>query len=293
MKNKKDKTNWLVVVLIIIMTALAILCLLYKCQCEGPSSRKKDNTSVKHRQKEDKEKRPIRREREQEPEEKAEEKDYKVVVLNYCHDQDYVISIAISMLTQHDFTVTAYYPLLGMNVDTLRAKLDDDFCQLWIISDSECRMNEELYNLAYDHFYKGRGLFIWSDNAAYFADANVMLDSLFHAKMSGFYSGNRIVFRQNGDEPLGIVCHPITQDLDSIYEGFTISHIEMSNALKPLIYSSDSNVVTAYHDGKCRALVDGGSTRLSAQFWHPSTEPFIVNCACWLAKRPFPRDERR
>ncbi|MCR5680056.1 MAG: hypothetical protein K6G08_07610 [Prevotella sp.] len=226
---------------------------------------------------------------------------YKIALLNFCDHPSFVIDpILLSNLSQHGFTVL-FFPMLELDTEPLRAALDDEHCQLWIISDDVCHMNEELYNLAYDHFYKGRGLFIWSDNADYFADANVMLDSLFHAKMSGFYSANRTVYRQNGNEPLGIVRHPITQDLDSIYEGYTTSHIEMSNALKPLIYSSDSNVVTAYHDGKCRALVDGGFTRIGLRSQHsiglqsrqPSTETFVVNCACWLAKRPFPRDESR
>ena len=146
-------------------------------------------------------------------------------------------------------------------------------------------MSPELYDLVYEHFNRGKGIFIWSDNDPYYADSNVMLDHLFGSRMSGNYEGKQTLVKQVNGANLGIVEHPITRNIDHLYEGVTISHVEMTRQLKPLLYSSDGNVVTAYYDdGKKRALIDGGFTRLYVN-WNSETEQFIINCAMWLGFR--------
>ena len=57
----------------------------------------------------------------------------------------------------------------------------------------------------------------------------------------------------------------------------------MTQYLKPLVYSSDKKVVTAYSDvdGK-RLLIDGGFTRLCVDWNSAGTDRYIVNAAGWL-----------
>lgn len=218
--------------------------------------------------------------------EKAIKERNMIVVLNYCHGSVGKMVMSTSSLRQHGFTVKEIPTVEDVNVDTLRAALRGYNCQFWIISDTNPHMSQELYNLVYDHFNRGKGVFIWSDNDPFYADSNVMLAHLFGSNMSGSYWGQQTLDKQVGDARLGIVEHPITRNIDHLYEGNTISHVEMTRQLKPLLYSTDGNVVTAYYDdGKKRALIDGGFTRLYNDYWTEDTERFVVNCAMWLGFR--------
>ena len=78
--------------------------------------------------------------------------------------------------------------------------------------------------------------------------------------------------------------HPITTGIVNFYEGITIATVEPGQELKPLVYGSAYNVVTAYCDKKGRrALVDGGFTRLYYKWDSAGTDRYIVNAAAWLA----------
>lgn len=217
--------------------------------------------------------------------EKAIKERNMIVILKYCHDAGFNLYDPTNALRQHGFTIREIPITEYVNIDTLRAALRGYNCQFWIIADNQPHMSPELYDLVYEHFNRGKGIFIWSDNDPYYADSNVMLDHLFGSRMSGNYEGQQTLAKQVNGANLGIVEHPITRNIDHLYEGVTISHVEMTRQLKPLLYSSDGNVVTAYYDdGKKRALIDGGFTRLYVN-WNSETEQFIVSCAMWLGFR--------
>ena len=171
------------------------------------------------------------------------------------------------------------------DINLLHKELNNDKCQLWIISDMTNRLTPDCCNLIYNHFNKGRGLYIWSDNEPYYADANVILRRLFNTEMSGCYVGDHVLSVQSIQNTPGIVKgHPITTGIQNFYEGITISNVRLTQNLKPLVYSSDGKVVTAYYDmyGK-RGLIDGGFTRLYCKWNSAGTDRFVVNCASWLA----------
>ena len=57
-----------------------------------------------------------------------------------------------------------------------------------------------------------------------------------------------------------------------------------NSIVKPLVYSSDGNVVTAYSESNnSRLLIDGGFTRLWYNWDSAGTGRFVTNCAAWLA----------
>ena len=118
-----------------------------------------------------------------------------------------------------------------------------------------------------------------------FADTNIIMSELFGTKMSGDYRGEKILSIQKGENEPGIIKdHLITTGIQNFYEGITISNVKIAGGLKPLVYSSDGKVVTAYYDmeGK-RCLVDGGFTRLESNKWLlAGTDRFVINCAAWL-----------
>ena len=97
--------------------------------------------------------------------------------------------------------------------------------------------------------------------------------------------GDQVLSIQSGEKCPGIIKnHPITTGIQNFYEGITISNVKLTQDLKPLVYSSDGLVVTAYFnkEGK-RALIDGGFTRLYCKWDSAGTDRFVMNCAAWLA----------
>ena len=90
---------------------------------------------------------------------------------------------------------------------------------------------------------------------------------------------------QKEKSKIGIVPnHPITTGLEFLYEGITIATISINSDLKPLMYSSVGNEVTAYYEkDEKRAILDGGFTRLYYKWDTAGTARFVKNAAAWLA----------
>ena len=102
--------------------------------------------------------------------------------------------------------------------------------------------------------------------------------------MSGAYLGDYVLTIQTREKQPGIIKnHPIPTGLQNFYEGITISNVKLVQDLKPLVYSSDGLVVTAYYEKSGRrCLIDGGYTRLYYKWNSAGTNRFVVNCAAWL-----------
>lgn len=208
---------------------------------------------------------------------------YKVIVLYLCNEGN--MTMPIPALEKKGFSIIIFSPSEANDINRLRGDLNSDKCQLWIVSHCSCYLSRDCCSIIYDHFNKGRGLYVWSDNSPYFADANVLLGKLFKTEMGGNYIGDQVLSVQTGLEQPGIIKnHPITTGLQNFYEGITISNVRLTQELKPLVYSSDGKIVTAYYDkdGK-RCLIDGGFTRLYYKWDSAGTDRFVVNCAAWLA----------
>ena len=160
-------------------------------------------------------------------------------------------------------------------------------CQLWIISDTSVRLNEDLSYEIKLFFEKGKGIFIWGDNDPYFADANNVFKYLIGGDniMSGNVIGGQVVGIQKKSKKAGLrQNHLITTGISKLYEGNTIATIAEIKDLEPLVYGTENNVTIAVYDqnGK-RAILDTGYTKLFAQFWDSEgTARYVVNAASWL-----------
>ena len=161
----------------------------------------------------------------------------------------------------------------------------NDYCQVWIISNRKPMMSESEIKTLVKYYKDGHGLYIWGDNDPFFVDANNLIRELFNTTMEGNYVGDNVIHIQKNGRGVGIIeNHLITTGIVSIYEGITIAHINVRGDLKPLTYSSDGNVVTAYCEAnERRVLVDGGFTRLWCAWDAAGTSRYIVNAAAWLA----------
>ena len=157
--------------------------------------------------------------------------------------------------------------------------------QLWLISTSQKLLTNDYLTIIEDFFNKGHGVFLWGDNEPFYQDANVVLERLFNAKMSGNILGDQTVTLQNSKSKIGFIeNHPITTGLQFLYEGITIATIEENENIVPLMYGSGGNLVTAIYDRQQkRAIIDGGFTRLYHKWDTAGTARFVKNAAAWLA----------
>lgn len=158
-------------------------------------------------------------------------------------------------------------------------------CQLWVISTSTQMLNDEHAEIIKQFFYSGKGVYIWGDNDPYNADANFLANKLLGVTMNGnFYGGQNVGFKSDSTSSGMLENHLITTGLEYVYEGITISKIQDPNKqLKPLIWSTDGNVVTSiYEDQGQRLILDGGFTRLYCNWDTAGTGRYVKNVAAWL-----------
>lgn len=206
---------------------------------------------------------------------------YTIIVLNLCHYCSF--SLPQAALQTKGFTIKEFKTLPA--VQELKTLLTTKNSQLWIISDSKAYMTLAHIDLIYDYYIRGNGVYIWGDNKPFYADANALLQRMFGVTMSGDLPGDKVISIQSGATEPGIIAnHPITTGIVNFYEGITIATVATGQVLKPLVYGSARNVVTAYYDkdGR-RALVDGGFTRLYHKWDSAGTNRYVVNAAAWLA----------
>ncbi len=164
------------------------------------------------------------------------------------------------------------------------ADISDELCQVWLISGNRRTITVEQIKQIKTFYNQGKGVYLWADNEPFYADVNPIIEDLFGATMSGNYIGEQIIGVQKHIKDVGIVAgHLISTGISNFYEGVTISNVAMTQYLKPLVYSSDKKVVTAYSDvdGK-RLLIDGGFTRLCVDWDSAGTDRYVVNAAGWL-----------
>jgi hypothetical protein len=200
----------------------------------------------------------------------------KVVALNLCSEANFYQPKAA--LERKGFTLLEFRDCADLSARLV------DAAELWIVSGPHQYLTSDALDAIESFFHDGRGLYIWGDNDPYFADANLVLQRLFNVAMFGNSPGDQVVSMLTQGKTSGLVPgHLVTTGLVNIYEGITIAEVPTTELLRPLVYGSNGRVVTAYfdHDG-CRAIVDGGFTRLYHKWESAGTDRYIVNAAGWL-----------
>ncbi|MEX2483169.1 MAG: hypothetical protein WED10_01325 [Brumimicrobium sp.] len=166
-------------------------------------------------------------------------------------------------------------------------------CQLWVISSSARKLNEEHIAVIKSFFDSGKGVYIWGDNQPYYSDANAVSKALIGVEMKGNTMGDKTVDIQKNGEKIGLTPnHLITTGLQFIYEGITIATLDDHEDLTPIIYGSAGNLVTAvYEKDNKRLILDGGFTRLFRNWDTAGTGRYVKNAAAWLVNYEFFGDE--
>lgn len=210
-------------------------------------------------------------------------KNYRVVIVSlYPFD----FSEPEKALQRKGFTVKRY-TCDNISQNVLASELAVPNTQLWVIANNYVCLTPEMVKMIVKFFQSGHGVYIWSDNDPFYVDTNIILKEMFgNVYMTGYYMGDKVLSVQRASGQPGIVPnHPITTGIVNFYEGITISNVvDPHNKLKPLIYSSDGLLAAKYYDSNgCRALVDGGFTRLYHKWDTAGTDRYVVNAAAWLA----------
>lgn len=211
-------------------------------------------------------------------------KGYKILIINLCPEWD-----TCGQRENYDNPIKA---LENKGFEVIyRDEFPSDFarmsaylCQIWLISGNTRTITDEQIRQIKAFYNQGKGVYLWADNDPFYADVNPIIKDLFGSTMSGNYIGEQVIGVQKHIKDVGIVAgHLISTGISNFYEGVTISNVAMTQYLKPLVYSSDKKVVTAYSDvdGK-RLLIDGGFTRLCVDWDSAGTDRYVVNAAGWL-----------
>lgn len=211
-------------------------------------------------------------------------KGYKILIINLCPEWD-----TCGQRENYDNPIKA---LENKGFEVIyRDEFPSDFvriaaglCQVWLISGNARTITDDQIRQIKAFYNQGKGVYLWADNDPFYADVNPIIKDLFGSTMFGDYIGEQVIGVQKHIKDVGIVAgHLISTGISNFYEGVTISNVAMTQYLKPLVYSSDKKVVTAYSDvdGK-RLLIDGGFTRLCVDWDSAGTDRYVVNAAGWL-----------
>eukprot|EP00004_Rigifila_ramosa_P012477 TRINITY_DN269_c0_g1_i2.p1 TRINITY_DN269_c0_g1~~TRINITY_DN269_c0_g1_i2.p1 ORF type:complete len:658 (-),score=165.09 TRINITY_DN269_c0_g1_i2:70-2043(-) len=198
-------------------------------------------------------------------------------------------------LTQATFATTVGPALKKKGFSIVFASSVDDFIAklpsadvAWFLSFLPSE-NDAKLSAALTAFHKsGGGIFVWTDNDPLFAQANVFLADNFGFTMGGNDPGQKTLTVGDASTAGHFARHAITSGLTNLYEGITVSYPSASDVYTVVARNSSGNAVSvAIESGKKafgagRVVVDGGYTKLYANFLTAGTERYITNATVWL-----------
>lgn len=178
---------------------------------------------------------------------------------------------------------------------------DVNHTQLWIICGAAVHVNDYLYekinkidnrlvDIAVDYFNRGGNIFIFGDNLPFVHQGNMILGRIFkNVHMYGDVKANKIIHKKGRFGAGFIKEHPLFDGIKRMFEGVTLSTINMNAEVKPLIYDNSKKVVAAYYDNNGhRLVIDCGWTKL-----HPygffqkslfkSLKRYLINMLAYLS----------
>jgi|TARA_R110000737_G_scaffold298126_1_gene304967 hypothetical protein len=206
-----------------------------------------------------------------------------IVVLHLFTGEGFDFELPKAALAEKGFSVYRF-----LNVPPSPEVLEEALskaCQLWVISSLEQTLNDEHAEVIKKFFDSGKGVYLWGDNDPAHGEADFLGNKLLGVTMNGHYMGDQNVSFKTDTTKSGMIPdHLITTGLEYVFEGITISKINDPNqAMTPLIYSTDGNVVTSIYEqqGK-RLIIDGGFTRLYCNWKSAGTGRYVKNAAAWL-----------
>ncbi|MBN1934377.1 MAG: hypothetical protein JW934_06915 [Anaerolineae bacterium] len=160
------------------------------------------------------------------------------------------------------------------------------YTQLWYLSDRHSYLNPQHVNLIREFNEAGNGVLLWADNEPYYADANLLARALANTSFSGNKMADKILTPGPRLAPGKFIEHPLTNGLNSLYEGITICTVAPVEHVTILAQSHDGqNCMACYEKDKQRVVFDTGFTKIvDGRFNRTAgTGRYFRNIAFWLA----------
>jgi hypothetical protein len=180
-----------------------------------------------------------------------------------------------------------------------------DADQLWIFSSDRLTLSNPDLSSIIAFVESGKGLYLIADNEPYVFEARQLVRKMFDTNLSGDYEGKNLIavrghgvtrddFRRSGlpkkfnldagetRSRLEVIKkathyadeHPLLTDVNFIYEGATISHLDPTQRLQTVLTASDGQILAAISvDPSQRVLVDCGFTRY---YYGPNPDDRLV-----------------
>jgi hypothetical protein len=171
---------------------------------------------------------------------------------------------------------------------SLTEELLNEYTQLWFVSGMVKHLSGTQVKMVREFIRQGSGLFIWADNQPFYADANLLAQAVVGTKFSGNKQGDQVMELCNELRPGCFIEHPLTQGINSLYEGRTISSIAPAPDLTILAKSHDKqNSMACFERDDQRVVLDTGFTKLLGEkrfYKTAGTARYIRNIAFWLSK---------
>lgn len=172
------------------------------------------------------------------------------------------------------------------NCSSLNQELLSQYTQLWFVSDRNRCLTTAQVDMIADFVKQGNGLLIWADNEPFYADANALAEKLIGTQFSGNKRGDKILSSGDTLKPGFFIDHPLTQGVNKLYEGITISTISLAPFLTLLAQSHDGQMCMAcFEKGSQRIVLDTGFTKLIGDNFYNTagTARYFRNIAFWLS----------
>jgi hypothetical protein len=133
-------------------------------------------------------------------------------------------------------------------------------------------LNEEALQAVEKFIKVGKGVCLLADNDPYTNEAGELATRLYGAGVTGNYPGQKIAYVRQRELPPEVISrfrgayavddHPLLRDVNFVYEGITISHVDPSDKLEVAMKASDGQplLVVSKVPGE-RVVIDCGFTR--------------------------------
>ena len=170
---------------------------------------------------------------------------------------------------------------------TLTEQMLSGYSQLWYSSDERVTLGKKQNQMIQEFVKNGNGLLVWADNRPFYADANLLTKKIIGTKFSGNKYGDKVMVPGERLSPGHFIEHPLTQGINNLYEGVTISTIAKAPDLTILAQSHDKQMCMAcFERDKQRVVLDTGFTKLikGAFYKTAGTARYFRNIAFWLAQ---------
>jgi len=207
----------------------------------------------------------------------------KIAVLHLYTGEGFDFELPKEALAKKGFDII-YWKDHAPSASMLKQELETS-SQLWLISDTNIKLQPDHIQEIINFFKQGKGLYILGDNEPYFADANQVLNKLFQITMSGNFEGNTVLGLQDGSGKRGLLKnHEISTGIEHLFEGDTVAVLkgEFSDLIPLLNNSNGDPLAVCYDKNGRRAIIDGGFTRLFCNWDSAGTARYVVNAATWL-----------